>query len=798
MKISVLRFMLLSFLALFVGGCNRSDTFLRGTSEPRPQIVISDNISNQNISVVAEDTNGYIWFGTPRGLNRYNGYNYHQYFSTEQQNSLPGNMILDLYVARDSTLWVGTSSGIARYTDRGDFERIEVEGESKYIAHIEETSQGRLLASSGNYLLEYDPENNTFRRRLPFDQGTWIIGFHPDKYNRVWLRNGARMECRNAETLDLITRLDHELVYNSSLFDNGWLWMSTGYGFRIYDTNSNSDIDVSRLSIGDNLFRDDAVLGVWAYDSSSVLIATRLNGLFLYNMDTDRLISETDSGFPIDVPDSEITDIYVDSRDNIWIGTLDKSFSAEYGYSRQFNNNIPLTSFFAGKSVISISKDGKGGVWFLTRHHGLFYYDKEGDISRVEYERAIGKRATQCFADSGGQLWLCTDIEVFRCGVRGSEVVVNGFDYIIGVNCILEDKSGSMWLGAIGNSIYCYRGGQGTPHEVQLSNIDQRVVTSDIIALQNSDYILCASSFVGLTVVRIDDCAVEERIDLSSPPNDIDIFTIVPTTLYQDAQGDVWVGTIGSGVLRYDPRTGIAERFKGVACDDISTITRDSDGNIIIGTLDGLSKYNVTTGGIQNYSVADGIGGAQFNERATVRLPDNTLVLGNTNGITLYNPSRGMRTMPVRLFFEDLYVDNRLSLAYGDNNIATRMSTAPDINIAHDSSSFSVSFAALDYGEFSRVHYRYMLEGYDRTWHEAQHDRQATYIHLFPGRYRLLVEAKSNSTDRVEAKGAIDIRIHPAWWESGFALFVCYPLLVLALLWGGGIFADATAVRKRR
>jgi signal transduction histidine kinase/DNA-binding response OmpR family regulator/ligand-binding sensor domain-containing protein len=775
-------FVLLSFSILSVCGCGSETS--SGTSEVEPQIIISDNISNQNISVIAEDAGGYVWFGTPRGLNRYNGYNYHQYFSTSEQNSLPSSVILDLYVSRDSTLWVGTSAGICRYTDKGDFERIEVEGDSKYISHIEESSSGELFASSANFLLEYDRESNVFRRRLPFDPGTWIIGFHSDKYNRVWLRNGRQMECRDAETLNLITRLDHELVYNSSLFDNGWLWMSTGFGFRIYDTNSNSEIEVASLAIGSNLFRDDAVLGVWAYDSSSVLIATRLNGLFLYNMDTDQLVSETDSTFPIEVPDSEITDIYVDSRDNIWIGTLDKSFAAEYSYSRQFNNNIPLTSFFAGKSVISISKDAEGGVWFLTRHHGLFYYDREGNISRVEYERAIGKRATLCFADTRGQLWLCTDIEVFRCRVQGSEVVVDTFDYVIGVNCLMEDKYGTVWLGATGNSIYCYRGGQGQPHTVRLFDTDERMATYDILALQNSDYILCASSYAGLTVVRIDDYSVEEHIDLTSLPNQVDLSTTIPTTLYQDAQGEVWIGTIGGGVLRYDPRTGIAERFEGMACDDISTIARDADGNILIGTLDGLSKYNVSTGGIQNYTVADGIGGQQFNERATVRLPDNTLVLGNTNGITLYNPSRSVRTMPVRLYFEDLYVDNRLSLAYGDNNIATRMSTDPDVNINHHSSSFSVSFAALDYGEFSRVHYRYMLEGYDRTWHEAQHDRQAIYIHLFPGRYRLLVEAKSNSSDRVESTGAIDIRIHPAWWESGFALFVCYPLLVLALLWG--------------
>jgi signal transduction histidine kinase/DNA-binding response OmpR family regulator/ligand-binding sensor domain-containing protein len=757
---------------------------MRGVPETEPQIVISDNISNQNISAIVEDAGGYLWFGTPRGLNRYNGYNYHQYFSTEQANSLSSSVILDLYVARDSTLWVGTSGGVCRYTDKGDFERIEVEGDSKYISHIEESSSGRLFASSGSYLLEYDGENNIFRRRLPFDPGTWIIGFHSDKYNRVWLRNGRQMECRDAETLNLITRLDYELVYNSSLFDNGWLWMSTGFGFRIYDTNSNSEIEVARLAIGSNLFRDDAVLGVWRYDSSSVLIATRLNGLFLYDMDTDRLIPETDGDFPIDVPDSEITDIYVDSRDNIWIGTLDKSFAAVYSYSRQFNNNIPLTSFFAGKSVISISKDTKGGVWFLTRHHGLYYYDKEGSISRVHYEEAIGKRATLCFADSRGQLWLCTDIEVFRCTLHGSEVTVESLDYIIGTNCLMEDKYGSVWIGALGSSIYCYRNGQGLPHEVRLFETDERMATYDIIALQNSDYILCASSFVGLTAVRIDDWSVGEHIDLASLPNDIDIATVVPTTLYQDAEGEVWIGTIGGGVLRYDPRTGIAEHFRGVACDDISTIARDAEGNILIGTFDGLSKYNVTTGGIQNYSVADGIGGAQFNERAAVRLHDNTLALGNTNGITLYNPSRSVRTIPVRLYFEDLYVDNRLSLAYGDDNIATRMSTDPDINITHRSSSFSVSFAALDYGEFSRVHYRYTLEGYDKTWHEAQHDRQATYIHLFPGRYRLLVEAKSNSSDRVESTGAINIRIHPAWWESGFALLVCYPLLLLALLWG--------------
>lgn len=72
--------------------------------------------------------------------------------------------------------------------------------------------------------------------------------------------------------------------------------------------------------------------------------------------------------------------------------------------------------------------------------------------------------------------------------------------------------------------------------------------------------------------------------------------------------------------------------IEGTPCRDISCIEEDAQGNIWTGTQYGLGKYDRTVGKFTNYYAADGIGGNQFYDRSSCRLPDGTLVLAVRTG----------------------------------------------------------------------------------------------------------------------------------------------------------------------
>ena len=88
--------------------------------------VITGDISNQRVTAFAEDAQGHIWMGTFRGLNRYNVHEFHQYFCTDEVNSLPDNQIQTLYKDSQDRLWISTVNGMALYTEQDNFKRIPI------------------------------------------------------------------------------------------------------------------------------------------------------------------------------------------------------------------------------------------------------------------------------------------------------------------------------------------------------------------------------------------------------------------------------------------------------------------------------------------------------------------------------------------------------------------------------------------------------------------------------------------------------------------------------------------------
>jgi 4-methyl-5(b-hydroxyethyl)-thiazole monophosphate biosynthesis len=128
----------------------------------------------------------------------------------------------------------------------------------------------------------------------------------------------------------------------------------------------------------------------------------------------------------------------------------------------------------------------------------------------------------------------------------------------------------------------------------------------------------------------------------------------IPTALHEDSRGDIWIGTVSNGLLCYTPSTGKLRSVLGSPCLDISSIEEDEQGHLWVSTLYGLGKYDRSVGTFTNYFAADGIGGNQFYDRASCRLPDGTMLFGGTHGLTFFNPLDVPAKRHVPLLFEDL------------------------------------------------------------------------------------------------------------------------------------------------
>ena len=82
---------------------------------------VKDGLSNNQVNAIYKDSNGFMWFGTASGLNRYDGYNIKIYRSQkDDEKSLPDSYVEDIQEDASGNLWIRTGSGYAIYNSASD------------------------------------------------------------------------------------------------------------------------------------------------------------------------------------------------------------------------------------------------------------------------------------------------------------------------------------------------------------------------------------------------------------------------------------------------------------------------------------------------------------------------------------------------------------------------------------------------------------------------------------------------------------------------------------------------------
>ena len=121
----------------------------------------NDGLSQATIRAIYQDTFGFMWFGTQDGLNKYDGRDFTTYFHDDQdQFSIPGSRIYNLYEDNQQRLWITTTGGLC-YLDRELDKFIRVYPDSNdsnaIFTEFSEDKEGHLWLSSNNGALYRKP-----------------------------------------------------------------------------------------------------------------------------------------------------------------------------------------------------------------------------------------------------------------------------------------------------------------------------------------------------------------------------------------------------------------------------------------------------------------------------------------------------------------------------------------------------------------------------------------------------------------------------------------------------------------
>lgn len=733
---------------------------------------IGSELSNQNVTAMAEDADGYIWIGTERGLNRYNAYDYTQYFyNPSDTTSLNSDHITCLNIDSHRRLWIGTDNGIALYTQADNFHRIPCD--MQYSAkQIWECPDGRILVNMTERLYQYDPHTDSLI--------TVIRDFDPSKkyYNQcftdghiIWSVTEDRVTWYDNKDFR-IQKVIHINMHPYYSFMRGrqLILVSKDRAVKMnLSTGAMQDITQLLSSVG------GMILQICRYDKQTDVILSD-NGLFFYNHIEHNLLRQDGKLLPSTVHEHDITSAFVDSNGNLWLGSHYNGATMIDNHKKRFDDNRFLTNAYSGQPIIALAASGNT-VWFMDAWHKLSSYDMlSGKITQMPDTRHRlypSEYPPDMCIDKSAKLWIMDKGLVYEG--NGSKLTQR-LDLPPSATCVAMGNDNSIWVGYNKNVLYRKTKNESKFRPIRI-NIPHIYYLYTMLQLRDGDVILglalqdpvIVNPLTGKVRAIPTSAYTGRRLKLT-------------TCLFQDKDGCVWIGTAGLGVFRYWPKTGMLQSVKDVSCQEICSIKQDRIGNIWISTMNGLNKYVTTEGFVINYYKEDGIADNRFYEKSADTLSNGDLIFGGTRGITIFNPSFEAKAQTIPFYFEELKLNGKIVKVGNASILHSRLSHTDAITIPYQYHSFSVSFASLGYQKVKQLRYLYKLEGYNTAWVMASGLHECSFTNVPSGNYTLRVKVvdSDNMTDEIERD--LRIRIAPAPWNSWWA-WTIYIMLAIAALY---------------
>ena len=745
---------------------------------------VSTSVSNGIVNCITQDADGFIWMGTFRGLNRYNGQEFYQYYSQYDSLSILDNQVKAAFCDSKGRLWVGTVYGLSLYDKDSDiFREVKVHNSNRNVQQFLETRSGYILAGNYEHILKYNEAANAFEPIEGVKQGSGLWGL-VSPIGDLWVLTNDGLRCYNPET----GSLKYEEPLNIWGFGRAFMlgddiWLADMTGLKIYSTLSRSFLPIPEAIANEKRLKNEVISIIHPY-GDGVLLYSELAGMFYY--EDGKLISQYDSAFPFKVPDFRVSNFFTDASGNLWMGSADQGFDVVYKYAKKFNDPSIANVRISGKSVKVIEEDRDRNLWIATLSDGLFVYDRKQDRLipiTLDFDRTASSERKKSeisgiVAQADGDIWIsnATYSQVLRCRYDNSVFSVKESFYVLMPMSLREAPNGDIWSGNF----------LGQVHRIRKS--DHRL---DYLTLTEQPYIM---DFVS-DILPLDDGSVMVTLLYYAPkvirPNDgpadtwevtdfqpfVDNYSDcvktslpIPTRLMKDSEGDIWLGTVANGLIRYDSSSGKMYQLTTQPCMDVEAIEEDLSGNIWYSTQHGIGKWNRSDGSISSIYKENGIGGDQFYDRAGERLQDGTIMFGGTHGLTWFNPLKVVPDEDIKVLFENIKVA-------GERPIPIR--TGRDITLRHRENSFSLTFSALDFAEYQRVRFEYMLDGYDSGWHESA-GSTITYGNVPAGHYTFKIRALSLDLSRIICSNSINLRVKPSPWLSWWMIMIYIGILAAA------------------
>lgn len=797
-----------------------------------------DGLSDNIITDIEADRDGFLWIGTSNGLNRYDGYEFTIYSTDMDHRSIPERNVRDIFRTSNGEFWVGfINTGIAKYdyqdqsfTHTNLIELPDLAVGSQFIGFCEDTEQNFYVLTTYQLYVRSAGDTNFVNIASMTSQlegpdgdhlGEELTAITSDENEGIWIASSGGQIFRyshnnhtiNSYQIRNLDRAPRSLII-SLLHFRGKLWiggMTPQFG--VFNTESQ---EVEVLLKNENLINTYQIKGS---EEGGIWVASAGGLVHFDPASNDYRIYREDINSATSISSSDLLSVYEDPNGVYWFGT--SSSGLNYSF-----RDLPFRKISLGeqhndiseKNITALMHDNQNALWIGIGSGVIERHDPSGRYKQMHVIEAIldkDDRAGTIFKvyqGTNGSIYCSS----WRGGIQKFDPSTGKFRLLFGsaekymekidapdIRDIKEDEKGNLWISAHGKGVYMVNEETGIVKKY-LSGVDSVNILNVwvySIEIDQAGYVWVTSAY-GLN--RIDPKSGKVKW-YSTDYSDCGLTSNEHNLITTDTEGHLWIGT-NSGLNLYDAENDRFLAFNkqnGLPFEQVRGLIQDQNGTYWMSTPYGIVSFifespegsppRITSA--KTYDLHDGLLQENYNYNCYSKSGNNSVYFGGTTGIDFFNPSQ------IKPYYsQPSILINDISV-FGET-VRPGIEGHPWMNedsvlqLTHRQNMLSIEFIALNYFNNKGNIYSYKLEPANEDWIEIGSDRKLVFSNLSPGSYKLSLQVRTEDGATEIGEDILLFEIIPPFWKKGWftALTICLLLFISFLI----VWNYTRNLRKRK
>jgi signal transduction histidine kinase/ligand-binding sensor domain-containing protein/CheY-like chemotaxis protein/AraC-like DNA-binding protein len=770
---------------------------------------INDQLPSTTVQRLFQDKAGFIWFGTPNGLCRYDGYRIIELRAeSEKDDSLISNEITCFTEDKNNHLWIGTKAGI-NIIDQKNYQRIPFGDErinNVVIKCLITTADGSVWIGANNHLLKYDSNLNFIR---DYDNVLPIYGIsllYEDMASNLWVTLWRKGLFRYDAEKD--TFIEYPTVGNENnpfkiIQDNEKRYWVCTWGEGVYsfqpdmDNPGNSVYTHQKIRHLNGAVKEDVFFSAVQDDRCGYLWFVSISGVYACKYKNEQELEVIDLSSLFKESNNIFSEIIKDSSGNLWIGTFGEGV-LNVNFDMPVIRNFTLSSIKQKTgitpNITTLFVDNEGIIWANQNRKGLtILHTQNGDVKFYEDLEALKDikvmNVTSCISSLRRQpdiIWIGPENESSIYVIKKDKARISVVEKIDLSEITADPGNPRKFYEDAGNNMWIITTGKlfikpADSEAVRLVDYDFGTI-SDITNDKDGNIWLGTKNRGVYKIELPAGLTIQSSRIKNYSKHTGQLTTNNAEAIASDSTGKIWIGTRAGKLSSYDINENKFEKtdeITGYPNEILLNLLVDNYGHIWISTNKRITEYNPVNKASRYYSRPDGVSVNSFSQGSCFKDKSGKLYFGGNKGISVFESSNNLSEAPLKkkTYITDVKINNK-SVFQGCNNQFDMVEQS--IILHPEDKNIEFNFSSLDYAYSSKIRYAYKMEGVDDDWvYTGEKYQFAIYNQLKKGNYTLWI--RSTNENKLWNSEIAGIRIHkrPACYETWWAYLIYFTLLLL-------------------